>query len=118
MKNAFSEGGWGMYPTTLFGLCLIATALIYAIRPERRFVPLQLSLGLMTVAAGTLGFVTGVIRSLDGLRNVPSDHQWIWLRGLGESLNNLGMALTLIVLAIFVASIGTLRIAFGQPKTG
>ena len=40
MKEAFIAGGWGMYPTSLAGLALILTCLLYAFRPESRFVPL------------------------------------------------------------------------------
>ena len=39
MTDFFMAGGWGMYPTTLFGLLLLAAGIAYAALPERRFVP-------------------------------------------------------------------------------
>src|SRR5262249_53909638 len=63
MLEAFRLGGWGMFPTLIFGVLMIAATVRYAVRPERRFVPLQVTLGLLTLAAGCLGFVTGMIKT-------------------------------------------------------
>jgi hypothetical protein len=55
MAEYFNEGGFGMYPTALLGLLLLAAAGIYAARPERRCGPLlaglALALGLLVLAA-------------------------------------------------------------------
>ena len=53
--------GWGAFPTLAFGVLLLAVSLRYAMNPSRRWVPLQISLGLLTLAASGLGFVTGLI---------------------------------------------------------
>lgn len=111
MKEMFHEGGWGMFPTAIFGVLLVVAALAYAARPEKRFVPLQISLGIMTLAAGSLGFVTGLIKSLHALGEVKAEERFIWLIGLGESLNNVALAFIFVVLAVLVASVGALRIA-------
>src|SRR5690348_5351015 len=63
MSEAFHMGGWGMYPTLVFGILLVAASVRYAISPERRFVPLQVSLGILTLVGGGLGFITGTIKS-------------------------------------------------------
>lgn len=116
IRQMFDNGGWGMIPTSVFGLILVGAAVVYAVKPEKRFVPMQVSLGILTLMAGSLGFVTGLIKSLGVLHEVKPDERFIWLIGLGESLNNIGLALMLVVLAALLASVGTLRIAFGKAR--
>jgi hypothetical protein len=111
MGEMFRWGGLGMYPTTIFGLMLVAACVRYAVSPERRFVPLQLSLGMVTLASGGLGFVTGLIQSTLGVAGVGPDRRWIWVLGMGESLTNVALALALIVLGALAASVGALRLA-------
>lgn len=111
MLNAFREGGFPMIPTALIGLLLVAASIRYAITPERRYVPLQLSLGIMTLASGGLGFVMGVMKSVQYLSNVPASDRWIWAVGVGESLNNLALSFAMITLAALAASVGSARIA-------
>lgn len=49
--------GWiPMYVTLLFGVFSMGAAARYAMRPERRFVPLVVSLGSMTLLCGLFGF--------------------------------------------------------------
>ena len=114
MTEMFRNGGWGMFPTAIFGVLLMGASILYAVRPDRRFVPIQISLGIVTLMAGSLGFVTGLIRSLGALQGVDQTKRWIWLLGMGESLNDIALAMALIVLAGLVASVGTLRIAFAR----
>lgn len=116
MDGAFRSGGWGMYPTLVFGLLMIAASVAYAFKPERRLVPLQISLGIMTLVAGSLGFVTGLIKSLGAIHQVPADQRFIWLIGLGESLNNVALALTLVMLGALAISVGALRLALAPAS--
>ena len=111
MLEAFKNGGWGMIPTAVFGVLMVAASLKYAMTPERRQVPLLLSLGVLTIAAGGLGFVTGLIKSAEAVGSMPHDNQVIWVVGMGESLNNVALALGLVVLGSISASVGALRIA-------
>jgi hypothetical protein len=107
-----------MYPTLVFGILMLAAALAYARKPEARFIPLQVSLGTLTLAGGALGFSTGLLRALGGIRNMEETARSIWLLGLGEALNNLVLALMLIVFAALIASVGTLRLALRrEPAT-
>lgn len=107
----FREGGWGMFPTALFGLVMLGVAARYALRPERRFVPLLLGLGVVTLSSGALGFVTGLITTFRYVGGVPEGQRWIALVGIGESLVNVAFALCFIVLASLAASAGALRLA-------
>lgn len=111
MDQAFRNGGWGMYPTLALSTLMIAVSIAYALRPERRLVPLQISLGIMTLVVGSLGFVTGVIKSLMAIHQVPAEKRFIWLIGFGESLNNVALALTLVALGALAISVGAFRLA-------
>lgn len=111
MIESFREGGFGMIPTLVFGVMLVLAAAQYARTPERRFVPLQVSLGVVTLASGALGFVTGVIKSFSALGQVGDKDRWIWALGVGESAQNLVLALGLVTLAAAAASVGALRVA-------
>jgi hypothetical protein len=103
-----------MWLTLLFGGLAIAASVRYAARPERRYVPLTISLGTMTLLSGGLGFVTGLIRSLNGLPEVGADRRWIWMVGLGESLVNVAFALALMALATLAMVVGTWRLSRGS----
>jgi len=111
MVEAFKMGGFGMVPTAFFGLLLVAVAIRYATSPERRYVPLQVSLGIMTLASGGFGFVTGVIKSFQAMGEVAADKRWIWMLGVGESLHNVALAFGLLTAASIIAGVGAVRIA-------
>jgi hypothetical protein len=100
-----------MWITLAFGVLSIGSAARYAVRPERRFVPLVVSLGVMTLLNGLLGFVAGLIRSLNALDLVPAERRWIWMLGLGESLTNVALALALVALATLAMVVGTWKLA-------
>ena len=115
MFEAFRMGGWGMFPTLIAGVLFIAAATRYAVRPERRFVPLQAALGLITLQIGALGFVTGMIKSFLAMDQVTPDKRWIWMLGAGEALNCVGLALVLVVVGTLAAAVGAYRISRGAP---
>jgi hypothetical protein len=103
MQGIFHDGGWGMYPTTIMGLVLLAAAVQYARDPKRRRLFLLRQLNILVALSGTLGFVTGVIRTFT---NMPSDQLYIAFIGVGESLNNVALALGLMVLARIIIAVG------------
>lgn len=115
MGEAMRLGGFGMFPTLVFGLLTVAAAIRYAASPDRRWVPLQLSLGVLTLAAGGLGFVTGVIKSLLAVEQVGPEQRWIWMLGVGEALHNVALALALVTIGAIAASVGAMRIAHRAP---
>ena len=115
MMEHFREGGWGMFPTLVFGLLMLAVAVRYATRPERRYVPLLLGTGVVTLSSGALGFVTGLITTFRYIGQVGPDRRYLAIIGIGESLENVAFALIFAVLASLIASVGAWRIAHGGP---
>ena len=110
MLDHFRAGGWGMYPTLVFGVLLLLVAARYALRPEARWVPLQIALGLLTLLTGCFGFVLGLIITTEALPAVPQGQvPLIGALGFGESLHNVALALLLVVLAALCGSLGALR---------
>jgi hypothetical protein len=111
MWNAFREGGFVMFPTLVIGLALLALAVRYAARPERRLLPLLGAFALLTGTSGALGFVLGAMKSLYAQNEVQSDKRWISLIGIAESLNNVAFALLLIFVAAVLMTVGEWKIA-------
>ena len=116
MIEAFAMGGWGMYPTAFFGLLMLGASIRYALQPERRFLPLQVSLGILTLLAGAMGFVTGVIMTFSHMGEVGPDQKWIAMLGVGESLHNVALALMLVIFATILSSVGAFRLGLSEPK--
>ena len=115
-SNFYEAGGWGMYPTSLFGFLLVASGVLLVLRPERRFVPLVLSLGVVTLGSGVLSACVGMVNSFHYLGRVPEAEQLkIAALGCAESLHNLVLALILIVLTALLTSIGAWRAARVLP---
>lgn len=112
MSDAFVAGGWGMYPTLLAGLALLITSIQYARRPEQRYVPLMVALGLFTLIAGGLGFISGVMMCLRFYGEAGADQSpAIVALGVQESLHNVALALLLSMLAALFASVGAWRLS-------
>jgi hypothetical protein len=73
-------------------------------RTALRFLSLSLTTGL-------LGFVSGVIVTTQHLSELPTDRvSLIGAIGVGESLNNVGLALLLMMLAGVLTSVGAVRL--------
>ncbi|HSO31753.1 MAG TPA: hypothetical protein VLT33_04540 [Labilithrix sp.] len=100
-----------MFPTLVFGLLLLGASVRYAVKPEGRWVPLQLALGVLTLTSGMLGFVTGVITTTQHLAELPSERiGLVGATGVGESLSNVGLALLLMMVAALLTSVGAVRL--------
>jgi hypothetical protein len=112
MSDFFVAGGWGMYPTLLAGLGLLLTSIQYARRPEQRYVPLMVALGLFTIVAGGLGFITGVMVCLSTYAGMPAGKDPALLAyGLQEAMHNIALSLLLSMLAALFASVGAWRLS-------
>ena len=111
MLNAFRDGGFGMFPTLVFGLMMLLVAVRYATKPEQRMIPLVTSLGLLTLLAGAFGFVIGIITTMKAVAQAAPDDRYIALIGLGESANNLALALMLAVLSMLAMVAGAWKLS-------
>jgi hypothetical protein len=110
MWEHFRDGGWGMFPTLVFGLILVVVSIRYAMAPRQRDVPLMISLAVLTFVSGALGFVSGVMTTFHFVAGgeLKGDVATaITLQGVAESLNNVGFALMLLTLATMSAAYGT-----------
>ena len=86
--------------------------MLFALRPERRFLPAALCLGGMTMGAGVLGCSMGLVNTFRYIGQVPAGEQLsIMAAGCAESLNNVVLALIVVILSLLVALVGALRLA-------
>lgn len=106
----YRDGGWGMYPVTVFGFLLVAACSLYALRLRPHHARLSRVLGGTTLMAGVLGTATGVCNTAFYLQKVEQAKQVeIFALGLQESLHNIILALLFVIIASLVASAGILR---------
>ena len=111
-KDFFEAGGWGMYPTAFLGFIFILSGLLYAFRPERRFVPVAFCAGVAALGAGLIGSAVGIENTFHHVQTVaPADQLKIALLGCAESLNNLVLALLLAIPTALLALTGAVRAA-------
>lgn len=111
----FRSGGFGMYPTVVFGSLAVLAAIVIAFKPERRFVPMVAALGATTFGSGMLGTTMGFISSLRAVTQVPAaDRATIVMMGAAESLNNMVLALIMVVLTGLIASVAAGRVALAR----
>ncbi len=115
ISEAFKMGGWGMYPTLVFGALLLGSAIWYAMTPERRRLLLPCVLAFVTFSSGMLGFLTGVMVSLNSAAELPDMMKFVAL-GTAESLHNVCFALAWNVLAGVVVAVGAWRSVRQTPS--
>lgn len=113
--NFFRDGGFGMWPTVLFGFFLVAVSGLYALRPEKRFVLLAAALGAATASSGVLGASVGIINTMRAaVAGKPEELTQIAALGTAESLNNVVLAMILFVLSSLLCVVGAARAARTQ----
>ena len=109
-SNFFEAGGWGMYPTMLFGFLFLAVTALHALRRDARHQRVALALGTITGASGLLGTVVGICNSVHYLEKVPREEQLLmFLIGAEESLHNLILALIIIIIGGLISAGSALR---------
>ncbi len=116
MGEAFRFGGWGMYPTAIAGLVLVFTSIKYAVAPDPKRRVLVRALAMLVFLAACLGFTAGVIRTLLGAAEQTTDVGNVIAQGVGESLENIGLGVALLVMAAITTAIGTARSAPRSPS--
>jgi hypothetical protein len=118
MSELYSEGGWTMYPTTLFGVLTVVVALVLAVRPERRFVPLFISTSALTIMTGMLGTVVGLTGVVKAAANADAvDLKEIITACATQALNSMLVALVCVVVALLGVGAGALRVATTRSTT-
>jgi hypothetical protein len=117
-SNFYAAGGWGMYPTSVFGFLLIAASVLYVIRPQQKTARLVLTLGVVTFAAGLLGAFVGICNSAHYIPQVDHANQLETLAlGCEESLHDVVLSLILVILAGLIAGVGTFRSPNGSAPS-
>lgn len=112
MPEWFQLGGFGMWFVLAFGAGMTGASIRYGLRPLPRFVPLLLTFGVLTVASGAFGFVTGLIATVHHLEGVAvADRLPVFIVGFGESLHNVAFALGLVLVAALATTTGVWRSA-------
>jgi hypothetical protein len=116
MTEFFNDGGWTMFPTALFGVLTVVASLVLAVRPERRFVPLVLSLSALTMMTGFLGTMIGLTGVVKATTNAaPADAASIISACATQALNSLMLASLLVVVAFLGVVSSALRVATTRP---
>jgi hypothetical protein len=108
--NFYENGGYGMYPTTLFGFLLVLSACLYLLRPESRYLRFVLTTGCLTIAWGVLGTLTALMVVFRFVQHVAAaDQLRAAVIGCAEAINNLVLALILVALGGLVTLFGVVR---------
>jgi hypothetical protein len=111
MSEFFKAGGFGMYPTLVFGFLLVACSILFMVRPEPRYLASLVGLGATTFCAGLLGTCSGVMNTFRYLDQVPAENRFmVATAGVEESLHVMVLALFLLVIAGLFVSIGSVRV--------
>jgi hypothetical protein len=109
-SNFYAAGGWGMYPTSIFGFFLVAAAVLYALRPGPKAARVTVVLGLLTFASGLLGTFVGFGQSMHYIPQVAAEKQVeVLALGCEESLHVTVLALILVVIGGLIAGVGAAR---------
>jgi hypothetical protein len=99
MIDFITAGGWGMYPTMLFGFFLAVSSMLTLLRPARSWAVIAL-LGVVTLCSGVLGTSMGIINTF---RHASASNEDVGnllrlsLGGVAESLNNMVLAFVIVV---------------------
>jgi hypothetical protein len=111
MGTFFEEGGFGMYPTALFGFVLLAGAVLTVLRPAR-FWRLTAVMSGVTLCSGLLGTCIGIINTMKFVAHTTeTELVKIGATGIAESTNNLVLALVIVIPAALLCAVAAGRTA-------
>jgi hypothetical protein len=108
MGEAFHQGGWGMYPTSVIGILLVGAAIRFAWQPDRSRLGLIIWMQVLTLLVGGLGFFAGMIKTATHADETTTPTSTL-IQGFGESLNNVALAVALVVMAGIAGALGLVR---------
>ncbi len=117
-KTFIIEGGFGMFPTMIFGGFLVAGAVLYLIRPERTAVLwVLLCFAALVLGSGVLGTTMGLINTLHYIAKAPATEDRVLILGVGtaESLNNMVLAFIILVKGTLLTTVGVVRRSMRAP---
>jgi hypothetical protein len=99
-----------MYPTLFVGFILVFAAGRFAMHPARgRLAPI-VGLGVLTFLASCLGFVAGLIKTMSAAGDIELFKNGnVIVVGIGESMHNIGLGLSMLVLATIGVVVGLAR---------
>jgi hypothetical protein len=109
----FAEGGWGMWPTLLFGVCAVGGAIWFAIRPEPRRLMFTAAMWLTLVTAAVhatwtnVAFLWGVLE--DPQRIPDAQIVRVLFQGLKEGSRPGALAGIFLTLVPLILGVGALR---------
>lgn len=112
MWKPFHDGGWGMYPTLVFGLVAAGAALRYVIRGDGRLRGVIESMVRAVLFVGLAGFVTGLVATSMYILQFQVRGDEVlrtFLIGLGEASYNLALAFTMVSLTHVIVALGRRR---------
>ncbi len=108
--NFYEVGGWGMYPTTFFGFLLLLSACIYMFRPERRFLPVVVTTGILTFSAGLVATFSGLKIGFTYVQYVdPGKAAQVAALAVAHASSNIVFALILVILGGMATLKGIIR---------
>jgi hypothetical protein len=108
MTDFFRIAGVGIWPVTAFGLFTLYVAARYAWQAAPERLALVLGSGTLTLLAGVLGSVKGFQSAVAGANGELSMVPVIAI-GAREALNNLVLALIMVMVACIVITAGAWR---------
>ena len=113
MKDFFVEGGWGMYPTLIFGLISVGGAIWFALKPEPRRLAFTAGMWLTLVSAivhATWTDLAAVFGNLGEAAQKPDTQvAAILFTGLKESTRPGALGGIFLTLTLLIVSIGALK---------
>lgn len=109
----FAEGGWGMYPTLIFGVTAVGGAVWFALKPEPRRLAFTAAMWLTLVSAivhATWTDLAAVMAYLSEASQKPdAPVAQILFTGLKESTRPGALGGMFLTLALLIVAIGALR---------
>lgn len=113
LGDFFVEGGWGMYPTLVFGVMTVGGAVWFAVKPEPRRLAFTAAMWLTLVSAivhATWTDLAAVMAYLEDPAKTPDGAiARTLVTGLKESTRPGALGGIFLTLALLIVAIGTLR---------